>query len=558
MMQTSPSKLNPAIVSHAGARPLARWALFLVCAAYLLPGQFGRDAWRHADLTAFGYISALAKGQSSWWLPTLGGQATQDGALLPYWIGAVFMKALPGLEPALAARLPFIAALALVLVCVWRATFHLGRTEAAQPVSFAFGGEAGVLDYARALADAAVLAMVASLGLLQLGHETTPELFQLLGASLWLYALAIAPYRWLRAQGLAVMALLVLALSGAAQFALFLGTCGLVICQYSRFEGARQLRLGLLMALALVVCVAFGLNLWRWRLYVPEAGSTLRLVGWFGWPTAVLACWTVWRWRHFLGSRHVSVPLTLALLGLLACVAMGGSDRALLLSLPALAVLASFALPTLNRNLSAMVDWFSVFFFSAGALFPWAYYLGLQTDWFPGLSRNVERLLASNFSAPFEPVPLAMAVAATLAWVQLVRWRTSRQRAALWRSLVLPAGGTALAWLLFMTLHLPLLNHVRSNQALLGTIRTLLPASINCVSTAEQNLSLAATLEALGDWKVVASGTLATTSCNWAVRVVAAQQAGDAPSGWLLRGSVLRPSERNNRYQVLERQPHRP
>ena len=45
-----------------------------------------------------------------------------------------------------------------------------------QPVAFAFGGEASPLDYARAIADAALLALIASLGLLQLGHETTPEL----------------------------------------------------------------------------------------------------------------------------------------------------------------------------------------------------------------------------------------------------------------------------------------------------------------------------------------------------------------------------------------------
>ena len=38
----------------------------------------------------------------------------------------------------------------------------------------------------------------------------------------------------------------------------------------------------------------------------------------------------------------------------------------------------------------------------------------------------------------------------------LVRWRTGRHRNALWKSLVLPAGGVALAWLLLMTLWLPL------------------------------------------------------------------------------------------------------
>ena len=58
----------------------------------------------------------------------------------------------------------------IALVLVWYATFHLARTEAAQPIPFAFGGEADPVDYARALADGALLAIIATLGLLQLGH----------------------------------------------------------------------------------------------------------------------------------------------------------------------------------------------------------------------------------------------------------------------------------------------------------------------------------------------------------------------------------------------------
>jgi hypothetical protein len=45
---------------------------------------------------------------------------------------------------------------------------YLARTPGAQPVAFAFGGEAQLIDYARAMADAALLALVACLGLAQL------------------------------------------------------------------------------------------------------------------------------------------------------------------------------------------------------------------------------------------------------------------------------------------------------------------------------------------------------------------------------------------------------
>ena len=53
----------------------------------MLPGLFGRDPWKNADITAFGYIVNIAQGKTSWLAPTVGGLPA-DGALLPYWIGA--------------------------------------------------------------------------------------------------------------------------------------------------------------------------------------------------------------------------------------------------------------------------------------------------------------------------------------------------------------------------------------------------------------------------------------------------------------------------------------
>lgn len=544
---------NPAIVSLAGARPLPRWALLLVCAAYLLPGQFGRDAWRHADLVAFGFMDALAQGRSTWLHPLLAQLPPPDGALLPYWIGAGFINGLPFLSAELAARLPFMALLAATLGLVWYAAFHLARTEAAQPVSFAFGGEAATLDYARAMADCAVLALMATLGLLQLGHETTPELVQLFGVALWLYALACAPYRLARAQVICVLGLITLALSGAAQFALLLGAGGWLVTQHSRLIGVRQLRWSFLISLVSIAVLATMLGLWRWRLLTPDWASLLRLLAWFTWPCAALALWTVWRWRAFLTHRHVAVPLTLAVAGLGTALMLGGSERALLLTLPGLALLAAFALPTLNRSLSAMVDWFSVFFFSAAALALWLYYASLYTQALPRMTRSLQRLLSPDFAPVFDPLALLLGAAATVAWLLLVRWRTSRQRQALWRSLVLPAGGTVVVWLLLMTLLLPALDQARSNRSLLLALRQQLPTSMDCVAVPAQSLSLAASLEAQGGWRVRADQPLAASTCSWALLPVSVERAMEFPAGWQLQASLTRPGERNARYQLLRR-----
>jgi 4-amino-4-deoxy-L-arabinose transferase-like glycosyltransferase len=183
---------TPAIATERSATRLPRLALILFCAAYVLPGLFGRAPWRNADVTAFGFMASIAKGLSPWWEPNIAG-VPSDGTLLPYWMGALFIKALPFVDAAFAARLPFGLALVGVLMLTWYSSFHLARTDAAQPVAFAFGGEAHARSRPRALADGSLLALIASLGLLQLGHETTPELAQLLAAALLLYGLAAAP-----------------------------------------------------------------------------------------------------------------------------------------------------------------------------------------------------------------------------------------------------------------------------------------------------------------------------------------------------------------------------
>ena len=46
----------------------------------------------------------------------------------------------------------------------------------------------------------------------------------------------------------------------------------------------------------------------------------------------------------------------------------------------------------------------------------------------------------------------------------LVAWRTSRNRAAIWKSLVLPASGATLGWVLLSTLWMAPLDHARSYE----------------------------------------------------------------------------------------------
>ena len=544
---------TPALVAQRAAQRLPRLPLLLFCAAYVLPGLVGRDPWRNADLISFGYMLNLARGAGDPLLPSIAG-VPASGALLPYWLGAASIQLFgPWLEPALAARLPFALLLVGVLAFTWYSTYHLARTEAALPLPFAFGGEAQPVDYARAIADGALLALMATLGLLQLGHETTPELVQLFATTLFLYAMAACPWRPALSRVAVLLALPVLAASGAPSIALLLTAVGLAVSLRSSYAEARRFALWLGGAALLAVAVASALGAWSWRLDAPDrAWDALRLLGWFAWPSWALAAWTLWRWRAHFGHRHIAVPVTVAGVALAACIGMGGSDRALMLGLPALAVLAAFALPTLQRSVAAAIDWFSVALFSAGAIAVWVIYASLQLGVPAKPAANIAKL-APGYPGGFSAFALACAVAGTAAWIALVRWRTGRHRPVLWKSLVLPASGLTLCWLLLLTLTLPVLDYARSYRPLVERIARHVPAGA-CVTAVGLPNALLAALEVHGGWRVELQPP-ERSRCD--ILLVPARTGSTAQAlvrpGWTLVARERRPTERDEQTVVYHR-----
>lgn len=549
---------TPALVTQRAAQRLPRLALLLLCAAYVVPGVFGRDPWRNADVTAYSAMLAIADGRASWLSPTVGGLA-YDMAPLPYGLGALAITLLrPWIEPTLAARIPFALLLVVVLMLVWYAAFHLARTEAAQPVALAFGGEAHPVDYARAIADGALLATIATLGLLQLGHETTPELAQLAAVSLFIYGIAASPYRDLRSPLAVVASLPMLAASGAPTVAAALAVVGTVVCRRSSVEAVRRFAGVVLLSGMLAVLLATIIGAWTWRTAgyasLQDVSSLLRLLAWFLWPAWPMALWTLWRWRFQLLHRHIALPLAVSLVALVTCVAMGGSDRALMLAVPSVAVLAAFALPTFKRSLSAAIDWLSVCFFTAAAITIWVIYSSLQTGVPAKPASNVMRL-APGFEPSFSLLPLIFAVLGTLAWLWLVRWRTGRHRHALWKSLVLPASGVALCWLLTMTLWLPGLDYARSLRPQIDRIAAHVPRGA-CVEAPGLTRAQLAALESLGGWRVRVPGGAVGTSCDFLLRAEPLHGEPPAPpAGWTPVARERRPTDRDALIAIYRRLP---
>lgn len=480
---------SPAIVAQDAVRRFPRWALIALCTAYVLAGFIGREPWRSEDLLGFASLfGSIGQTEVSWLL----------------------------------AR--FVAALLLGFTCTttWYATYYLARRDAAQPVPFAFGGEAKATDYARAIADGALLAFIACLGLAQLGHETTKSLLQLTLTSLVFF--------------------------------------GLASYTYHAFKSVAALGVGGIGLLLLWQGIAFDANAW---LNLKSWHESAHMLVWFAWPAWVLAAVALFKWRrHLLTHRpalHIALPALFVLLHLICLPAVAQKDRWLLSALPSLAALTAFALPTLRRGMKSLIDLFTLIFFSGCALVIWTVWIAMQTGIPPQPAANVSRLLPAfvpSFSAPV----LLLAIAATLAWGYLVFWRVGKHRPAIWMSMVLPAGGAALCWALLTSLWLPLLDHARSYKPLM----TLMHQQMASVSASNEPTSCLA-IQGLSPVQQAALRyylrrplveATRDTACNWLV--IDKEAAPSLPEyvtheEWSLSRTIKRPSDKNEAWMIYLR-----
>ncbi|THU02874.1 hypothetical protein E9531_07215 [Lampropedia puyangensis] len=513
---------TPAIVTQAAVRTLPRLWLWLLCLVYTCAGFIGRHPWKNEDMATYGYIQALAQGHTDWFTPELVGLSLEPANhVLPIWLGAVALKIAPSwIDPQLVARLPFMGMVLLSFAAVWWATFYLARRDEAQPVAFAFGGEADPQGYARAIADGSVLALIACFGLVQFSHEVSATLVQLFGASLLFLGFAQPTNHILRGCLITVVAAFVLLTSGGLAWGGLAGGATLVgllvLALLRRTPNTRAI--GAYVVTGTVVALLaklwlpnfFQVEQYRWELStLSQWTSFLKLLIWFGWPAWPLACWALYRWRAHLFNRapsfHLALPLGLIAMTVLlaACSTGSARDRTLFLSLPMAATMAAFALPTMRRSVSSLIDWFTMLFFTICGIAIWVIWTATQTGFPAKPAANVAKL-APEYVPTFSAVDLSLAVAATVIWLSVVVWRTGRHQAALWKSLVLPAGGATWCVVLVMTLWLPMLDYGRSFAPQIEKMAPYIPKQTQCIWAYGLNAAQRAAFAVQAQWPLQA------------------------------------------------------
>jgi hypothetical protein len=253
------------------------------------------------------------------------------------------------------------------------------------------------------------------------------------------------------------------------------------------------------------------------------------------------------------------LPALFVLLFLVLLPTIDQKDRWFLSALPSLSALAAFALPTLRRGMKSLIDLFTLIFFCGCALVIWVVWIAMQTGVPPQPAANVAKLLPA-FSPSFSAPVFLLAVAATLAWAWLVHWRVGKHRPAIWMSMVLPAGGAALCWMLLMSLWLPLLDHARSYRPLMTLVQKHIPMPTDsssknaCLYTHGLGTAQQAALRYYLRRPLLQANR--DVACEWLV--VDSENAASlgeyaAMQNWQLQGTIRRPSDKSESWLIYHR-----
>ncbi len=476
---------------------LPRLILLGLALAYIVAGLFMRDPWKTDDAVGLAtMLTAIREGGITWLLPQVGHLAHAEEGPLITWVGAICVWLFgPFIGDITAGRLPNLLWFGITATSVWYGTYLLGRRAEAQPLALPFGGEPEPRDYGRMLADAALLLLLATVGILQRTHETTVVPAIMAWQALAFYSLARSidrPFTGSTTLGIALAASF-LTRGWVGAIPIMVGT---VLAFYPRSQLWKCRRwlpwtalLAALLILAWWIPASHSSEYWirNWKIWnlssfaVPswhDIGRTLRDLPWYLWPTWPLALLAIWRWRGWLYAPHIWLPLALLVCSAAALFGLeeASDSEYVLLAVPC-AVLGAFSLPTLRRGVVNTLDWFAVMCFSLTAATVWLGWVALHFQWPAQISRNIARQ-TTGYQPEISWVAFALAVGFTVGWIALVVWRLRVRPQALWRGTVLSAGGLTVTWILLVLLWQPAVDYARSYRTVSGQLAQALEQNL--------------------------------------------------------------------------------
>ena len=527
------------------------WLLLLLCFVWLWPGILGHEPWKPDEPYALGVVQWMLH-SGDWQVPRIVGEAYLDTPPLYYWVAAVFARLLsPWLSLPDAARMATPLFMALTLLFTGMSARELiGRRHGRS----------------------AVLILIGCLGLIESGHQLSPDVATICAESACLLGLALAQRRgFLGALALALGSTALLLSASLLEVAVV----WLVALLLPLLPGWRSRQYIKTMTIALALGMPLAL-LWplsmlkhepvlftQWwhslalgpfygfgRLaLLHEFGYYLRLLPWFTWPAWPLAAWAVWRGRQRLNAARYQLPLLLIAVNLLVLLLSPRQNAlyALPLLLP-MAVLAAVELDTLKRGAAAFFNWFGVLTLGLAGGLIWLGWGAMNFGW-PAQLLALAVKYSPTYQAQIHVLPLMLALGITLAW----GWAVSRSRLMGRQAVTNWALGMTLLWSLAGTLWLPWLDAQKSYQPVMASLRHALPDSDECVSTARGNQLPRAMAYYYIGLPLPDSDSAAGQTCRY--RLITTPDPHYQPQGpWQVQWRGARPAEKREFYVLLARE----
>lgn len=541
--------MNPTLSAlRQGIRlPPGGWALAGMLAFYVLAGMFGRDPWKGEDAIHIGTAWHMLS-HGDWLAPSLAGEAFNEPPLY-YWSAALFGKLLGGLLPMHEAmRLASAAWIALALTGIYYAAREL---------------------YGQDSAAAAPLLLAGSTGLILHAHDAQPMLIALAAHCGTMGALATR-HRQPRLSTLFYGVSLAACLLGAGIAAsLPLLAAGLwQLAEAPERRPALRHFLGSLFLAALLIApwpllleifAPQRLGAWwqaEWQSLLPSAmGERLKrllaLLPWMAFPTLPIAAWTLWRRRQQLSGSPERLPLGLFLLTLTTTLlTFPAGEIALLLCLPALALLATPGALSLRRGAANAFDWFAMSTFSLFMLLTWIAWSAMALGWPAQLAGRVVAL-RPGFVGHISPIAALLGLGVTLWWLWLI---VTAPRSP-YRSLIHWSLGFTALWLLLTTLLLPWFDYGRSYRPVAEAVARALPDNQTCVSELGLGDAERASLAYFSGIEAQPLRSAAGRRCHWLLVQSERRKAADpAGEGWQKVWEGNRPGNRRERFVLYRRE----
>lgn len=477
---------SPAVVSASAAGKLPRTALLGLLVAFVLPLFFSTDLWSGRSLSSFGVAWTMANGHfSDWLLPNINGSPVADSGPLSYWFSAISIKLFGWIFGDVEAF--HITAgfwFATTTAAIWYATYYLSRRDEAQPVSFAFGGEAARKDYGRLVADISVLLTVGSYGLIVAFHELTPITCFLAFSSLTLFGIVLSLRHLWRGSIVAGLSIGAVALSMTPGTGLwcFFGVWIAIFLTPDYTSRSKRAFITLSVAIitsllwpALVfACFPSEAATWfdAWISESLRSFSLLPLsdypwlvknISWLTFPLWPLAAWAVYAWRDQLRQAPFIIPISFLAVAICSILFTGTEmQTTLLYVVPSLAMLAAFGVVSLKRSRENFLDLYSGIIYTIAVIVTWVYFFAWTQGEPAKMAFSITRLAPKVEPHGTSAFLFILAVAATILWVGIVCWRLFKHPVNVWRGAWMAGSGLTAVWVIVMSLFVNLIDGARS------------------------------------------------------------------------------------------------